>query len=359
MELENNAGSGISGNDLEAQIMADALKEFNTQQPPTEETPQDQPATEVTEQQTEATETTETPQPETVPEVKTPEPAGTVTPEVKSFYTPEEIEKEISEHGDLVKLDSSRLSPEGKLIQASMQRGFTPRLQEAAELRKRFDQLVAEKTALESQRLKEENERKYQEEAEQFGEEQAKLMKEVREYRGEVAKIKQEREYERQQWAADQQKVAAEKFRSTFAEKASTYGIPQTQEWEDIVMSRVWAENQTRQLNGQDFITIDDGLKLVSGTVGISNADNIEKLLNANPKAMEALENKWKEKFAQQKSVGPTVVKSAASGSSNKIEPKASADKFDPKTMNDANYDVREDIAQEAIKELKKLGIIK
>lgn len=56
------------------------------------------------------------------------------------LYTSEEI-KELLADGDFSKVDTSRLSEEGKLVMKSMQSGLTPKLQEAAELRKQMQQL--------------------------------------------------------------------------------------------------------------------------------------------------------------------------------------------------------------------------
>jgi len=358
--------SGIATNDTEEQILADALSEFNKAQGIGEATASDQSETKVEEQKTEEqkVETAEVPeqppQPDKQPEAKAPEATGTATPPEKPFYTPDEIEAELKEHGDLARLDSSRLSPEGKLIQVSMQRGFTPKLQEAAALRKDFDRLLQEKTALEAQRLKEENERKYQEEVEKYGEEQAVLMKEVREYKNRV-ELMEQRDREREQlWQQEQTRIAAESFRQQFSIKAPSFNIPVTQEMEDIVMSRVWSENQRRKLAGRDdFITIDDGLKLVSDTIGFSNVDSIKKILNANPKAMEALENEWKTKYSQQKNAGPTIIKSSGAGGSGAQVPKTTPDKPDPKIFEDPNYDVAEDIKKLSLtlleEELKKI----
>lgn len=66
------------------------------------------------------------------------------TPPQKSrptkLYTPQEI-KELLADGDFSKVDTSRLSEEGKLVMKSMQAGLTPKLQEAAELRKALQAL--------------------------------------------------------------------------------------------------------------------------------------------------------------------------------------------------------------------------
>lgn len=62
------------------------------------------------------------------------------TPNVEKLYTPEEI-KELLTEGDFSRIDTSRLSEEGKLVMKSMQSGLTPKLQEAAELRRQMEEL--------------------------------------------------------------------------------------------------------------------------------------------------------------------------------------------------------------------------
>lgn len=350
-------GQGITVVDTDEQIMADALKSFNDEQTPQEPATPDQPEPEVKEEEQveeKQAEVPETPQSEPPTEVEKPtEVVETAKPETKPMYTPEEIEAEIAEHGTMAHLDSSRLSAEGKLIQASVQRGLTPKLQEAAELRKRFDELVKEKTEIETQRMKEANERKYQEDIEIHGQEMAEVLKTVRDYKTEVDSIKKEREIERQQYARESQRIAAEKFEQAFIDKAPAYGIPVNEEWKEIVLSRVWSENQRREFNGQPFISIEDGLKLVSGTVNPSNIDGIKKILNANPKVLEALENEFKAKFAQKKTAGPTIVKPSGSGGAGGQVPKTAPDAFDPKKLDDPNYDFHADMMQEALKLLE------
>ena len=56
------------------------------------------------------------------------------------LYTPQEL-KELLADGDFSRVDTSRLSEEGKLVMKSMQSGLTPKLQEAAELRKELQAL--------------------------------------------------------------------------------------------------------------------------------------------------------------------------------------------------------------------------
>jgi hypothetical protein len=282
---------------------------------------------EPTEEKKEEAEPAETPQAEVRAEETKPEP-DTEKPEAKPLYTPEEIESEMRVHGDLARLDSSRLSPEGKLIQASMQRGLTPKLQRAAEIEKNYQAILQKEREAAEIRAKEEAERKFREETEQYGEEIAMTRKEMREARAEIEKIKAEREQERQIFQAEQQKVAAQQFHLTFIEKAKDYGIPNNAEFEELVMSRVLAENQTRALDNRPFISVEDGMRLVSDTIGVKDVDGLDKLLAANPKLMEALENRFKEKYSKAKSSGPTVIKSSSGGGGkSEVKPAAAADK--------------------------------
>jgi hypothetical protein len=321
----------IENADSDSRWIAEAMKALETTEPEAEqktdevvENVEDQSKVEEpAEEKKEEAEPTETPQAEV--KAETPEP-DTAKPEAKPLYTPEEIESEIRVHGDLARLDSSRLSPEGKLIQASMQRGLTPKLQRAAEIEKNYQDLLYKAKAEAEKRANEEAERKFREETEQYGEEIAMTRKEMREARAEIEKIKAEREQERQVFQAEQQKVAAQQFHLTFIEKAKDYGIPNNAEFEELVMSRVLAENQTRALDNRPFISVEDGMRLVSNTIGVKDVDGLDKLLAANPKLMEALENRFKEKYSKAKSSGPTVMKSSSGGGGkSEVKPAATA----------------------------------
>jgi len=68
----------------------------------------------------------------------------------KQPYTPEEI-RELLDAGDFSKIDTSRLSDEGKLLMRSMQAGLTPKLQEASEIRKQNEILQEELKAIRQQ----------------------------------------------------------------------------------------------------------------------------------------------------------------------------------------------------------------
>lgn len=70
-------------------------------------------------------------------------------PVVKAQYTLEEVTELIRNDGDI---DTSRLSPEGQAVMKAMQRGFTPKLEEAAAIRKELEEV---KQAIESAKPKE------------------------------------------------------------------------------------------------------------------------------------------------------------------------------------------------------------
>ncbi len=254
------------------------------------------------------------------PEAKT----DTAKPETKPPYTPEEI-KSIIESGDFSRFDSSRLTPGEQIALKSMQAGFTPKLQEAAELRKERDTLIQRIRAEETARAKIEAEKKYQEDIEKYGEEMANLFKRVRDLETEKEQSAAERERERQAFVAEQQKIAAQQFHYTFVEKSPEYGIPNTPQWEDMVMSRVLAENQARAVNKEPFISVEEGMKMVAETIGLTDAQRLEQLINANPKLQEALKIKFGQEIGKTKPVGATVIKSSSSGGRGKSEVKPTA----------------------------------
>jgi hypothetical protein len=319
---------------------------------PKEAASTDQSAAEVKEETEKSEVVAETPQPDKPAE--TPPVVETAKTETKPIYTPDEIKAELRVHGDLARLDSSRLSEEGKLIQASMQSGLTPKLQKAAEIEKNYNALLQKAQEDANRRAKEEAERIHQKEVEEFGEEMANWRKDVREARAEIEQIKREREQERMAFQAEQQKVAAQQFHLSFIEKAKDYGIPSTPEWEELTMSQILAYNQIRAINNEPFISIEDGLRMVSKTVGIQDADGLDRLLSANPKLLEALENKFKEKYSKQKEAGPTIVKSSASGGGGKAEVKPiTTTKPDQALFDNPNYDQVDDISQLAMKMLR------
>lgn len=89
--------------------------------------------------------------------------AGAVTPDVtvttsggvengeqetvtSEFYTPEEIEDILAENGSL---DANKLTPEGKLLQKSFDRGFTKKFEEISTLAKTLKEAVKPKDAVE------------------------------------------------------------------------------------------------------------------------------------------------------------------------------------------------------------------
>jgi len=198
-----------------------------------------------------------------------------------------------------------------------MQAGLTPKLQRAAELEKNFQALIEKTKAEEQKRAQEESERKYREEKDQYGDEEATRLKEMRELRAEIEVIRQQQAGRDAELRREQNQIAVERFRNAFKEKAPAYGIPVTDEWSEEVQSRVLAENYLRSQNGEPFITIDDAMQKISKTRGLSDLGSLEKLLDANPKLKEALENKFKDKYNTKKKAGPTTVKSSSGGSGN------------------------------------------
>ena len=276
----------------------------------------------------------------------------TAKPESKPHYTLEEI-KELAKTGDFSQFDSSRLTPGELAAVKSMQAGLTPKLQEAAELRKERDTLIQRIRAEEEYKAKAEAEKKYQEEKEQYGEEMANLFKKVRDLEAANETAKVERERERMAFQAEQQKVMAQQFHYTFIEKAKEYGIPNNSQWEEMVMARVLAENQARSINNEPFISVEDGMRLVSETVGLSDADRLKNLLLANPKLKEALKNEFGQEAAKEKPKGPTVIKSSSSGGSAKSEIKPSGAEIKNPLLDNPNANLDEFAIKHALDLLK------
>jgi hypothetical protein len=94
---------------------------------------------EETEVETETEETDET----TSEEVETEEEPAKKEPQKKTpkpVYTKEEL-RQLLKGGEFDSIDTSRLSEEGQLVMRAFQSGLTPKLQEAAELRKELERL--------------------------------------------------------------------------------------------------------------------------------------------------------------------------------------------------------------------------
>ena len=329
--------AGIMPDDLGDQIFNDAMEMFRkeTATETKEEAPvaaaeikpEDQPQEEVKEEikeEVKEVEPTETPQPEA--EENKAE-AGTEKPEEKKPYTPEEI-KAIAATGDFSKFDVSRLTPGEQAAMRSMQAGLTPKLQEAAELRKERDTLAQRIRAEEEKRAKEEAAKLYDREREEYGDEIANSRKEVRELKDLVQSVQRDRESEKAAMLAEQQGIAAQQFHYTFKNGAKGYGLPDTPEMEEMVMSKVLAENTIRYKNGEQLISADDGMRMVADTMGFSNPDKLLDLLAANPKLLEAIENRLVEKSAKKRAAGPTVVKTSGGSSKNEVKPNTGDDEL-------------------------------
>ena len=313
--------------DSDDKMFAYAMESLNkettstSEENPVENKPEDQPA-EVEEKKDESAESAAA-EPQAEEKVETPAP-DTVKAEAKPLYTPEEIKAELRVHGDLARLDSSRLSEEGKLIQSSIMSGLTPKLQEAAELKKNYNALLQKERELAKKNAEAEAQRKFEEEKEQYGEEMAGLFKKVRDLETAREADNAERERERQAYLAAQQQVAAQQFHMTFVEKAKDYGIPNTPEMEEMVMAKVLAENQIRAVNQEQFMSVEDGMRFVSGIIAPSDTQRLESLLAANPKLMEALRSKFGGEVTKAKPAGATVIKSSGGGSGkSEVKPTA------------------------------------
>lgn len=269
--------------------------------------PAEQPKTEpVAETKTEPAATTDaTPQP-TAPT------DGTVKPEVKTDkvpYTEDELRALLADPNSV--LDTSRLDERGQAVHKEFQRGYTKKFEELKRERDFIEKRKAEIAAFEERQRQIEAERKFREDVEQLGEDEAKRLQKERDMESRINRLESERR-------AFQQREAAEMFRREFNNVAPTHGVPLTQEMEDLTMSYLWANNQIREMNGQPTLTMEDGVRMISDQLGISNIANLEKIINANPKNKEAYEQKVINDYLKKKSAGPTVVSSSPAQVSEK-----------------------------------------
>jgi Txe/YoeB family toxin of Txe-Axe toxin-antitoxin module len=81
------------------------------------------------------------PEPTATAEAPQGQPGQVATVEQPNFYKPEEIEQLLSADQEV---DTARLSPEGRLLMKSFQKGFTPKLQERSELKRELENLRKE-----------------------------------------------------------------------------------------------------------------------------------------------------------------------------------------------------------------------
>lgn len=217
----------------------------------------------------------------------------------KQFYTPEEVERILMSDGVL---DSNRLSPEGKILQKSFQRGFGPKFEQAKRMREDAERQLAEIQRL--QREKQEQEI-FARESEELGEEAAANNKRFRELESRLQAAEQER------MNARQSQLAME-IRNEFKSVSPTHFVPQTQEFEDMILATKWAQDMSRTSAGMDPMTMEEAVKSVADSIGLTNAENMKRLIKSNPAVYKEVSGEIINEYLKSKSAGPTTTSSSA-----------------------------------------------
>lgn len=243
-------------------------------------------------------------------------------------YTEEELKSLVNdprfEKGE-IHLDTSRLRDADRAMYTEFQRGMTKkREKELAEIKAREDALQrrqAEIAAVEERMRQAEAERKYREDIENLGQEEADRRKKDAEIEARLIRLENEKR-------ALEQKVLADKFKQAYVEVAPKYNLPNTQEIQDATFAYVWAQNLERQSAGLPMLTIEDGAAAIAEQFGFSSYENLEKIINANPKNREALEQKIIADYLKKKNAGPTPAQTIAGVATEKPSEKTE-DKID------------------------------
>jgi hypothetical protein len=244
----------------------------------------------------------------------TPPADGTPKPEIKPDkvpYTEDELKSLVNdprfERGE-VHLDTSRIPEIYRPMYLEFQRGMTKkREKELEDLRRQqadVDRKRAEIAAAEERQRQLEEQKRYEDEVAQLGEEEARRNQRERLQEAKVANL--ESLIQKMQW-----KEASNAFRLAFKETAPKFNLPDTQEYEDMVMSHVWAQNRKNQMNGEREIGIEDGIRAISELFGFTNHDNLEKIIGANASFREAYNQKVIADYLKNKAAGATVPSSS------------------------------------------------
>ena len=241
--------------------------------------------------------------------------------EGKSLYTPEEIEEILKTDGTL---DSSRLDANGKLLQKSFQRGTTQKFEQAKKMTEEAAKIRADaesKLAEFNRRQKEiEDQKVFQKEAEELGEEEAARRKEIREIREEQAQLRWERDQARQRESSMQ-------IQDNFRQVAPKFFVPEGQVYQDIILSSIVAGDMLRVNGGSPPRTIEESTAMFSDALGLTNVENLWKIIRANPENETAVKNYYFNEHVKSQAKGPTV---SASSAANVQTPKPPVDSIDP-----------------------------
>jgi hypothetical protein len=254
----------------------------------------------------------------------------------KPLYTPEEVAQILKEEATTGKvlLDSSRLTPEGKLLQKSFQQGYGPKFEQAKQMR---EEAIRIKTEIEQAKKDAENQRLFQKETDEHGEDEAqrRLIERQRDER--IARLEWENQQAREQSATMQ-------IRNDYRQSAPKYFVPQDQEFEDIILSSIVAGDLLK-IEGAPK-TIDESVALISNKLGFTNIDNLWKIIRANPANEVAIKNFYINSYNKEKAKGLT------------ISPSSSATVHTPPAKNVPNKDAITNILERfGVKDLDEINL--
>lgn len=259
-----------------------------------------------------------------------------VTDGGKPLYTPEEVAQILKEEASTGKilLDSSRLTPEGKILQKSFQQGYGPKFEQAKQMREEALRIRAE---IEQAKKDAENQRLFQKEADEHGEEEAQRRLVERQRDERIARLEFENQQARQQSASMQ-------IRNDYRQVAPKYFVPQDQEFEDIILSSIVAGDLLK-IEGAPK-TIDESVALISNKLGFTNIDNLWKIIRANPANEVAIKNFYINSYNKEKAKGLT------------ISPSSSATVHTPPAKNVPNKDAITNILERfGVKDLDEINL--
>ena len=272
----------------------------------------------------------------------------------KSPYTPAEISR-ILETGETA--DTSRMSAETQVYYKEMQKGLTRAFQKAADERKSKEAEIAKREQALRDKEIEDEERKFRAEEELLDPEHARDRQEKRKIVREKDELADRMKAIETRLQQEEQRKVIEANDREFSSVASTINFPNdpklTPLLQDAAYSYLWARNVGATQMGQPTMSVSDGAKEFANIIGLTNPNNLEKIVNANPKFKEAYEKKVIENYLKGKSAGPTTVRSSVAAAKEK--PDSEEGKIDRKKLEESNADPLKMIEEEALKQLRKI----
>jgi hypothetical protein len=261
----------------------------------------------------------------TPPVVEKPTESG-VTPKVaevasvdggKPLYTPEEVAQILKEEATTGKviLDSSRLTPEGRLLQKSFQQGYGPKFEQAAKMKAEAEKIRAD---IEREKREAANQKLFDKEAEEFGPEEAQRNLRERQRDEKIAML----EYENQQV---RQREAGTQILNEYSKVSPKFHIPQDDDFTNMILGSI-VGNDFRGINGYPK-TIEESTAMFADKLGFTNVENLWKIIRANPDNETAVKNFYINQHIKDKAKGPTVSASSSANVQTEIKPTPGAKK--------------------------------